>query len=71
MHAQWNDDFHHALHAALTGKSQGYYADFARDPLAALAKTLTRGTSTTAPTPASGAARTAVRWTAAGSPRTG
>ncbi|GAA3377005.1 malto-oligosyltrehalose trehalohydrolase [Streptomyces sannanensis] len=42
LHAQWNDDFHHALHTALTGESQGYYADFARDPFAALAKTLTR-----------------------------
>ncbi len=26
--AQWNDDFHHALHAALTGESTGYYIDF-------------------------------------------
>ncbi|MFK4070697.1 malto-oligosyltrehalose trehalohydrolase [Streptomyces sp. NPDC029674] len=43
MHAQWNDDFHHALHTALTGESQGYYEDFARAPLAALGKTLTRG----------------------------
>ncbi|WP_053726009.1 malto-oligosyltrehalose trehalohydrolase [Streptomyces sp. WM6378] len=42
LHAQWNDDFHHALHTALTGESQGYYADFARAPLSALAKTLTR-----------------------------
>ncbi|MFF3285888.1 malto-oligosyltrehalose trehalohydrolase [Streptomyces sp. NPDC003023] len=42
LHAQWNDDFHHALHTALTGESQGYYADFARAPMAALAKTLTR-----------------------------
>ncbi|MFJ2822756.1 malto-oligosyltrehalose trehalohydrolase [Streptomyces toxytricini] len=42
LHAQWNDDFHHALHAALTGESQGYYADFAQAPLAALAKTMTR-----------------------------
>ncbi|MFE9393890.1 malto-oligosyltrehalose trehalohydrolase [Streptomyces flavidovirens] len=42
LHAQWNDDFHHALHTALTGESQGYYADFARAPLGALAKTLTR-----------------------------
>ncbi|WP_418959704.1 malto-oligosyltrehalose trehalohydrolase [Streptomyces tritici] len=40
LHAQWNDDFHHALHTALTGESQGYYADFARAPMAALAKTL-------------------------------
>ncbi|WP_340556828.1 malto-oligosyltrehalose trehalohydrolase [Streptomyces sp. GSL17-111] len=43
LHAQWNDDFHHALHTALTGEAQGYYADFASDPLAALAKTLTGG----------------------------
>ncbi|GAA3786154.1 malto-oligosyltrehalose trehalohydrolase [Streptomyces coacervatus] len=43
LQAQWNDDFHHALHTALTGESQGYYADFARAPLAAVARTLTRG----------------------------
>ncbi|GEC03812.1 malto-oligosyltrehalose trehalohydrolase [Streptomyces spinoverrucosus] len=43
VHAQWNDDFHHALHTALTGESQGYYADFARAPISALAKTLTGG----------------------------
>jgi maltooligosyltrehalose trehalohydrolase len=43
LHAQWNDDFHHALHTALTGESQGYYEDFASAPMAALAKTLTRG----------------------------
>src|SRR6185437_9875968 len=35
---QWNDDFHHAVHAAVTGERQGYYADFGS--LAALAKTL-------------------------------
>jgi maltooligosyltrehalose trehalohydrolase len=28
MHAQWNDDFHHALHVALTGETIGYYDDF-------------------------------------------
>jgi maltooligosyltrehalose trehalohydrolase len=28
LHAQWADDVHHGLHAALTGESQGYYADF-------------------------------------------
>ena len=43
LHAQWNDDFHHALHTAVTGESQGYYADFARAPLSAIAKTLTGG----------------------------
>jgi len=26
--AQWNDDFHHALHVLLTGERHGYYADF-------------------------------------------
>ncbi|MFF2950713.1 malto-oligosyltrehalose trehalohydrolase [Kitasatospora sp. NPDC057965] len=41
--AQWSDDFHHALHCALTGESQGYYGDFAAAPLAAVAKALTRG----------------------------
>ena len=28
IHAQWSDDFHHALHAVLTGEVQGYYGDF-------------------------------------------
>ena len=28
LDAQWNEDFHHALHAVLTGEKQGYYADF-------------------------------------------
>ena len=41
MTAQWSDDYHHALHVALTGETSGYYADFAS--LAALAKTATRG----------------------------
>jgi maltooligosyltrehalose trehalohydrolase len=39
--AQWNDDYHHAAHVALTGETAGYYADF--DSLAALAKTITSG----------------------------
>jgi maltooligosyltrehalose trehalohydrolase len=26
--AQWSDDFHHALHALLTGERDGYYSDF-------------------------------------------
>lgn len=26
--AQWNDDVHHALHAAATGEASGYYADY-------------------------------------------
>jgi maltooligosyltrehalose trehalohydrolase len=28
LDAQWSDDFHHALHAVLTGERTGYYADF-------------------------------------------
>ncbi|HYL71812.1 MAG TPA: malto-oligosyltrehalose trehalohydrolase, partial [Candidatus Dormibacteraeota bacterium] len=28
LHATWNDNFHHALHAALTGERTGYYLDF-------------------------------------------
>jgi maltooligosyltrehalose trehalohydrolase len=28
MTGQWNDDFHHALHAAITGERFGYYVDF-------------------------------------------
>jgi maltooligosyltrehalose trehalohydrolase len=28
LDAQWNDDFHHALHALLTGERKGYYRDF-------------------------------------------
>ena len=28
LDAQWSDDFHHALHALVTGEKNGYYADF-------------------------------------------
>lgn len=35
--AQWNDDFHHAVHALLTGEQEGYYADF-HHPAPQLAK---------------------------------
>jgi maltooligosyltrehalose trehalohydrolase len=28
LHAQWSDDFHHAVHAAVTGEDTGYYGDF-------------------------------------------
>lgn len=41
MDALWSDDFHHALHVALTGERQGYYADFVG--LGALAKACERG----------------------------
>lgn len=29
--AQWSDDWHHAVHVALTGETAGYYADFAAE----------------------------------------
>ncbi len=38
--AAWSDDFHHAVHAAITGERQGYYCDFGS--FATLAKTLTK-----------------------------
>jgi len=41
LDAQWNDDFHHALHTILTDETAGYLADFGS--IAQLAKTLTRG----------------------------
>jgi len=41
LDAQWSDDFHHAVHVALTGETTGYYADF--EPLTALAKVCERG----------------------------
>src|SRR5579875_1558141 len=28
LDASWSDEFHHALHSALTGERDGYYADF-------------------------------------------
>jgi maltooligosyltrehalose trehalohydrolase len=39
VHAQWSDDFHHAVHALLTGERQGYYGEFGS--LATLAKVYT------------------------------
>ena len=38
--AQWDDDIHHAIHTAVSGERQGYYADFGS--LATLAQTLRR-----------------------------
>jgi 1,4-alpha-glucan branching enzyme/maltooligosyltrehalose trehalohydrolase len=44
---QWNDDFHHALHVAMTGETQGYYHDYGHAPgetaLDLLARSLTHG----------------------------
>jgi maltooligosyltrehalose trehalohydrolase len=41
--AQWNDDFHHALHAVVTGESDGYYADYADRPVEHFARALAEG----------------------------
>jgi maltooligosyltrehalose trehalohydrolase len=41
MTAQWDDDIHHAIHTAVSGERQGYYADFGS--LATLAQTLRHG----------------------------
>ncbi|XVQ87914.1 malto-oligosyltrehalose trehalohydrolase [Microbispora siamensis] len=41
MHASWNDDVHHAIHANVTGETNAYYGDFAT--LSSLAKVLTSG----------------------------
>jgi len=39
--AQWSDDFHHVVHVALTGETDGYYSDFGS--MGAIAKVLTSG----------------------------
>ncbi|MGQ0751561.1 MAG: malto-oligosyltrehalose trehalohydrolase [Betaproteobacteria bacterium] len=41
--AQWNDDAHHAFHVVLTGERDGYYADYADQPLRHLGRALTEG----------------------------
>ncbi len=39
LDGHWTDDFHHAVHAMLTGESNGYYTDFADGP-ASVAKVM-------------------------------
>ena len=41
LNSVWNDDFHHALHALLTGEQTGYYRDYGR--LQILARAYTEG----------------------------
>jgi maltooligosyltrehalose trehalohydrolase len=41
LDAQWSDDFHHALHSALTGERDAYYQDFGE--LEHLTQALSRG----------------------------
>jgi maltooligosyltrehalose trehalohydrolase len=40
LSGQWSDDFHHAVHVAVTGERQGYYGDFGS--MRCLAKTFER-----------------------------
>lgn len=41
--AAWNDDWHHAMHALLTGESAGYYQDYADAPAKRIAETMALG----------------------------
>ncbi|RZI73984.1 MAG: malto-oligosyltrehalose trehalohydrolase [Variovorax sp.] len=41
--AQWNDDLHHAAHVLVTGDTDGYYADYADDPVAQFGLALAQG----------------------------
>ena len=41
--AQWNDDWHHAVHVLATGEDDGYYEDFAERPAWQLARCLAEG----------------------------
>ncbi|WP_455864503.1 malto-oligosyltrehalose trehalohydrolase [Pantoea agglomerans] len=41
--AEWNDDFHNAVHVFATGETHAYYQDFARQPEKLVARTLTEG----------------------------
>ncbi|MBP2199644.1 malto-oligosyltrehalose trehalohydrolase [Pantoea cypripedii] len=41
--AEWNDDFHNAIHVCATGETHAYYQDFADQPEKHLARILTEG----------------------------
>ena len=41
--AQWNDDIHHVFHVLATGEDDGYYIDYASDPMRRLGRCLTEG----------------------------
>ena len=41
--ADWNDDFHHAIHSAVTGESSGHYAPLSAASWANAAKALAQG----------------------------
>ena len=41
--AQWNDDVHHALHVIATGETDGYYRDYADEPVRLFGRALAEG----------------------------
>jgi len=41
--AQWADDIHNSWHALLTGENEGYYEDYAHEPLKRLGRALAEG----------------------------
>ncbi|MGA9508671.1 MAG: malto-oligosyltrehalose trehalohydrolase [Candidatus Sulfotelmatobacter sp.] len=41
--AQWDDDIHHALHVLITRENDGYYFDYAKQPLDQLGRCLVSG----------------------------
>jgi malto-oligosyltrehalose trehalohydrolase len=41
--AQWNDDIHHVFHVLVTGEHQGYYLDYAEEPVRQLIRCLIEG----------------------------
>ena len=41
--AQWNDDYHHALHVLVAGERDGYYADYAQRAVWFIGRTLAEG----------------------------
>ncbi|MDP9095897.1 MAG: malto-oligosyltrehalose trehalohydrolase, partial [Pseudomonadota bacterium] len=43
--AQWNDDFHHVMRVLLAGRVDGYYRDYATEPLDRLGRALAEGFS--------------------------
>ncbi|MDH5538248.1 MAG: malto-oligosyltrehalose trehalohydrolase [Rhizobacter sp.] len=43
--AQWNDDVHHTLHVMASGETDGYYIDFAAEPLHLFGRALAEGFS--------------------------
>jgi maltooligosyltrehalose trehalohydrolase len=43
--AQWADDIHNSWHALLTGENEGYYEDYADEPLKRLGRALAEGFS--------------------------